>query len=246
MAPPPLPPPHHHRPVPPPPPTPPEDSSLRKNVLQRIADIEKDSGGGGASGEPDQMTKGMQIALALRARVDLEGTMRNHRKSRSVKKSWRKLLDRMEDTFSEDTLSPSSTLRRKGKRGKQPPGHTGHAAVTGCGESDAAVTSNGEGDGSVDGEESCTTTDYYSFGNKSRSNTNHWSTSSSAAVASAAADSVMRKVRTSTSSYTQRRPLANRSQAVSSIRRKLSRNESLLRQKHRNNINDDYSTFESN
>ena len=76
------------------------------NVLERIAQIEREeSRTSGAS-------KGMEIALSLKARMGhLEGSLKDHKKTLSIKKTWRKLLDKVEDSFSE-TESAGSTLRR--------------------------------------------------------------------------------------------------------------------------------------
>lgn len=81
------------------------------NVLERIAQIEREesriSGGNG-----NGTSKGMEIALALKARMGhLEGSLKDHKKTLSIKKTWRKLLDKVEDSFSE-TESAGSTLRR--------------------------------------------------------------------------------------------------------------------------------------
>ena len=76
------------------------------NVLERIAQIEREESRiSGAS-------KGMEIAMSLKARMGhLEGSLKDHKKTLSIKKTWRKLLDKVEDSFSE-TESAGSTLRR--------------------------------------------------------------------------------------------------------------------------------------
>ena len=72
----------------------------------------------------------MEIALALRAKMDLEGTLKDNKKSRSIKKTWRKLMDKMEDSCSENEIvsavsasasaasSIAGTLRLAAKRKK--------------------------------------------------------------------------------------------------------------------------------
>ena len=84
----------------------PNGSIKLPNVLERIAQIEREeSRTSGAS-------KGMEIALSLKARMGhLEGSLKDHKKTLSIKKTWRKLLDKVEDSFSE-TESAGSTLRR--------------------------------------------------------------------------------------------------------------------------------------
>ncbi|XP_045025719.1 uncharacterized protein LOC116915350 isoform X1 [Daphnia magna] len=76
------------------------------NVLERIAQIEREEN------RISSASKGMEIALSLKARMGhLEGSLKDHRKTLSIKKTWRKLLDKVEDSFSE-TESAGSTLRR--------------------------------------------------------------------------------------------------------------------------------------
>ena len=82
------------------------------NVLERIARIELESSRSGSA------TKGMEIALALKAKMGhLEGSLKDHKKTSTIKKTWRKLLDRVEDSFSDGGAESSgSTLKRSKKK----------------------------------------------------------------------------------------------------------------------------------
>ena len=85
------------------------------NVLERIARIEQESSRSGSA------NKGMEIALALKAKMGhLEGSLKDHKKTSTIKKTWRKLLDKVEDSFSDGGAESSgSTLRRsKAKKTK--------------------------------------------------------------------------------------------------------------------------------
>jgi hypothetical protein len=88
------------------------------NVLERIARIEQESSRSGSA------NKGMEIALALKAKMGhLEGSLKDHKKTSTIKKTWRKLLDKVEDSFSDGGAESSgSTLRRsKAKKVKALP-----------------------------------------------------------------------------------------------------------------------------
>lgn len=81
-------------------------SAKLPNVLERIAQIEREES------RISSASKGMEIAMSLKARMGhLEGSLKDHKKTLSIKKTWRKLLDKVEDSFSE-TESAGSTLRR--------------------------------------------------------------------------------------------------------------------------------------
>lgn len=114
------------------------------NVLERIAQIEREESRiSGAS-------KGMEIAMSLKARMGhLEGSLKDHKKTLSIKRTWRKLLDKVEDSFSE-TESAGSTLRRASasttskllKKSLPPPPPSDEEDVT---DDDSSLGSDGTG-----------------------------------------------------------------------------------------------------
>ena len=118
----------------PPDPSPSPPPAKSPNVLERIAKIEQESRAtlsSSTSSSSGQQTKGMEIALALKARMAAqqqqrkqqtmaEGPLRtDSKKTNSLKKKWRKLLDKVEDSFSETSESAVSTLVRSSKGNKK-------------------------------------------------------------------------------------------------------------------------------
>ena len=86
--------------------------STGMNVLQRIAQIEEENIRASAAGR----TKGMEIALSLKQRIqdnsgssgvagssELVGTSKKST-TNSIRKTWRKLLDKVEDSFSDNEM----------------------------------------------------------------------------------------------------------------------------------------------
>ena len=76
--------------------------STGMNVLQRIAQIEEEN----IRASSDGRTKGMEIALSLKQRIrpTESGCESASKKSLSIRKTWRKLLDKVEDSFSDNEM----------------------------------------------------------------------------------------------------------------------------------------------
>lgn len=81
--------------------------STGMNVLQRIAQIEEENIRASADGR----TKGMEIALSLKERVQRSGSGSGNSEASSkksgalsIRKTWRKLLDKVEDSFSDNEM----------------------------------------------------------------------------------------------------------------------------------------------
>ena len=82
------------------------------NVLQRIAQIEEESQKSSADGR----TKGMEIAMSLKQRIQTSnGSTGRKEGKRSLKKRWRKLLDKVEDSFSDNEIYSSGMKFKIGK-----------------------------------------------------------------------------------------------------------------------------------